>query len=144
MVLEIIDFKFPRQYWAAGASYYGTDDQTSRFLASKQWVEGWGTMQDARNKTVLDRIQEGDILAMKSSATKGANHAITFTKLKAVGIVQKRENYYTFSVKWYRSQRFPIDFDGVRYSKTIEELRDDDLLRFVKDFILKIERVGSG
>src|SRR5258708_14677092 len=108
----------PQQYWAVGSSYGGTRDQTSKFLANSQWIDGWGVSKDDRNKSILEQVQTNDILAMKSSATKGLNHAITFTKLKAIGIVLSKMNYYTFSVKWYRTERFPLDFDGLRYAKT--------------------------
>lgn len=133
--------KIPEQYWAVGSSYGGTDDQTNKFLANNEWIEGWGRLNDNRLESVLETVNVGDIFAMKSSATKGANHHLTFTKLKAIGIVNSRSNYYTFSVKWYNSKRFPLDFNGIRYSKTIESLRDDDLLKFVKDFILKLKQV---
>lgn len=145
MAIEIItDFKLPKQYWAAGSSYGGTDDQTEKFFANAFWIEGWGLIKDERNKSILDNIQIGDILAMKSSATKGANHSITFTRLKGIGIIIARINFYTFSVKWFNSKRFPLDFDGIRYSKTIELLRDDDLCKYVKSFISKLKIEQSG
>jgi len=130
--------RIPLQYWAVGSSYGGTDDQTNRFLSNSAWIEGWGEHNDDRLKPILETVNVGDVFAMKSSATKGVNHHLTFTKLKAIGIVTGRSNYFTFSVKWYNSKRFPLDFDGLRYSRTIESLRDDYLLKFVKSFISKL------
>ena len=134
--MEIIsNFKLPRQYWAVGSSYGGVNDQTKKFLVENVWIEGWGLSDDNRNKRVLDEIQIDDILAMKSSATKGAGHSITFTKLKAIGIVTDRINYFTFTVNWLDTNNLPIDFDGIRYGKTIEPLRNDELLKYIKGIL---------
>jgi hypothetical protein len=140
MVLEIIpNFEFPKQFWAVGSSFGGKNDQTSKFISNDQWIEGWGLSNDERYKSILETVQVGDVLAMKSSGTKGLNHLMTFTKLKAIGIVLGKVNYYTFSVKWYNSKSFPLDFDGIRYSKTIEQLRSDDIFKYVTSFITKLK-----
>ena len=122
--------------WAVGSSFGGTRDQTGKFLQNNEWVEGWGLSNNDRYKKILDLISVNDYLVMKSSATKGTNHSITFTRLKAIGKVIGKENYYTFMVNWLSTEKFPIDFDGIRYSKTIELLREDNLMTYVRQFIL--------
>ncbi|MBK9460070.1 MAG: hypothetical protein IPN94_11725 [Sphingobacteriales bacterium] len=74
---------------------------------------------------------------MKSSSTKGANHAITFTKVKGIGKVISKENYHTFKVKWFNIKELPKDFDTISYRKTIELLRDDEMLEFAQQIIEK-------
>ena len=133
--LNLNDYILEKKYWAVGSSYGGIDDHTEEFLANSQWVEGWGVMGDTQNQRKLEEVEIGDILVMKSSATRGVNHAITFTRIKAIGIVLNKVNYFTFSVKWFNTIKFPLDFDGIRYSRTIEQLREDNLKSYVKQFI---------
>ena len=97
-ILSIHDF--PRQYWAVGSSFGGVRDQTSQFLNDEVWVEGCALSGNNRYKMTLDQIRLGDILAMKSCSNKGVNRSIAFTRLKAVGIVLGRKNYFTFTVNW--------------------------------------------
>jgi 5-methylcytosine-specific restriction enzyme B len=123
------------QFWAVGSSFGGTEDQTKDFIKNNYWRDGWGLSGDDRNKDILLQIKKGDILIMKSSATKGVGHATSFTKVKAIGKITGKANHYTFLVKWYETKLLPKDFDDIWYSKTIEKLRSDELLKFVKDFI---------
>lgn len=125
-----------KKYYAVGALFKsGNEDMTDYFIANNKWYDGYASNGDNRNEKILNEIKEGDILLLKSSATKGTNHDITFTRLKGLGIVIDRENYFTFKVNWLKSNEIPKDFDNISYRKTIELMRDDEMLRFVKNII---------
>jgi len=123
-----------RKYWAVGAAF-DTDDMTSIFLENSNWYDGYADSGDERNKSVLIQIEIGDVLLMKSSATKGAGHSLTFTKLKAIGIVDEKKDYYSFSVRWLFVNELPLDFDGISYRKTVEMMRNDNMLLYAKQLI---------
>jgi hypothetical protein len=57
---------------------------------------------------------------------------MAFTRLKHIGIVTGKESGYCFWVNWLSNDNLPIDFEQILYRKTIEELRNDDMLEFVK------------
>ena len=80
------------------------------------------------------------MILMKSSSTKGVNHSITFTKLKGVGKVINKDSNHYFRVKWFDLAELPKDFDGISYRKTIEPLRDDEMLEFTQRIIEKGNR----
>ena len=138
--MEIIhDFKFPRRFWAVGAYFNETSlDKSNEFFINKIWFDGWAEInKDLRDKPLLDSVQDNDVFVLKSKATK--NKTEPFTRLKAIGIVSERKSISTFAVNWHKGIRFPIDFDGILYMKTIEEMRNDELLKFVKTFIEKLK-----
>ena len=125
-----------KKYYAVGASFKsGNEDMTGDFITSRKWYDGYASNGDNKNQKILDEIKEGDVFLLKSSATKGVNHDITFTRLKRVGVVVDRENDFTFNVNWLKLDEIPKDFDNVSYRKTIEIMRDDEMLRFVKNIM---------
>ena len=125
-----------KKYYAVGASFKsGNEDMTGDFITSRKWYDGYASNGDNRNQKIIDEIKEGDVFLLKSSATKGVNHDITFTRLKRVGVVVDRENDFTFNVNWLKLDEIPKDFDNVSYRKTIEIMRDDEMLRFVKNIM---------
>ena len=127
--------RYLKKYWAVGFSWESSGDQTDRFFRDGIWEEGFLSHGDTRYKSLVNKISIGDILVLKSSATKGEGHSISFTKVKAIGEVMERVNDSTFSVDWKTSEELPKDFDGISYRKTIEKVRDDDLLKYVKTFL---------
>lgn len=130
------DIEASRIFWAVGSSFNNSnDDKTKYFIENKIWFDGYAADDDDRNIKILDKIKKGDILLIKSSSTKGINHKTTFTKLKAIGIVIDKKNQYTFHIDWLNTNKLPIDFDNISYRKTIEEMRDDEMLRYAKEFI---------
>ncbi len=138
--MEIInDFQFPRKFWAVGAYFNDAGvDKSNDFFIRKIWFDGWAELgNDLRDKPQLDSVQNNDIFVLKSKATK--NKIEPFTRLKAIGVVTERKSISTFAVNWYKGIRFPIDFDGILYMKTIEELREDELLTYVKSFVEKLK-----
>ena len=130
------DIEASRIFWAVGSSFNNSnDDKTKYFIENKIWFDGYAADDDDRNIKILDKIKKGDILLIKSSSTKGTNHKTTFTKLKAIGIVIDKKNQYTFHIDWLNTNKLPIDFDNISYRKTIEEMRNDEMLRYAKEFI---------
>lgn len=130
-------------YWAVGASWDGTEDVSLEFIEKGIWYDGYAANGNDKNKYALENIAKGDFILMKSSATKGAGHAITFTKLKAIGEVIEKENYYSFKIKWFSIAGLPIDFDGISYRKTIEQMRDDEMLDFAQLEINKLNEMNK-
>lgn len=123
------------KYWAVGASQSG-QDLSNDFIEKGIWYDGY---QDDTYKKQLESVNIGDILLLKSSSTKGTGHSISFTKLKGIGKVISKVNCYQFNVEWFKIEKLPLDFDGLYYSRTIEKVRDDELMKFTHDQI-KIER----
>lgn len=133
---EYLKGRSDKKYYAVGASFKsGNEDMTGDFITSRKWYDGYASNGDNKNQKILDEIKEGDVFLLKSSATKGVNHDITFTRLKRVGVVVDRENDFTFNVNWLKLDEIPKDFDNVSYRKTIEIMRDDEMLRFVKNIM---------
>ena len=124
------------KYWAVGAAH-GSTDVSKDFLDQGIWYDGYAEDGDDRNRDTLNEVEIGDMILMKSSSTKGANHSITFTKLKGVGKVINKDNYHYFKVKWIDLYELPKDFDGISYRKTIEPLREDEMLEFAQSIIEK-------
>lgn len=127
-------------FWAVGASFGAQNDKTAEFKNSGEWYDGYAAAGDNRNRDVLDEVKVDDILVMKSSSTKGLGHKISFTKIKAIGIVQEKLDYYRFRVKWLDIPDLPRDFDGLWYALTIERLRQDDIFAFAKNITMQLER----
>ena len=130
------DIDVSRIFWAVGSSFNNSnDDKTNYFIENSIWFDGYASDDDDRNIKILNEIKKGDILLIKSSSTKGINHKTTFTKLKAIGIVIEKKNQYTFHIDWLNTNKLPIDFDNISYRKTIEKMRDDEMLKYAKEFI---------
>jgi hypothetical protein len=128
-------------YWAVGSSFGGTEDKTNEFIKNGNWFDGKFAVGDYVNKPYLERINVGDILVMKSSATKGKGHKITFTKVKSFGTVIEKRDINDFKVDWSTDTIFPLDFDGISYRKIIEPLRNDNIQEFIYQQLLKTERM---
>jgi len=119
------------RYWAVGATH-GEVDVIGKFLDEGYWYDGYSESGDDRYADILKQVKVGDILCIKSSSAKGPGKKISFTRLKHIGIVTGIESKSCFWVDWLQIEKLPRDFDGVFYAKTIEELRDDKMLAFVK------------
>ena len=122
-----------RNFWAVGSTFGQgptAKNMTKEFIDKGVWWDGYADDGDGRYKSILDQINVGDCLVMKSSSTKGPGHSITFTKLKSIGIITSKKDYYYFNVKWLKNPELPLDFDKISYRNTIESLRDDDILYY--------------
>lgn len=118
-------------FWAVGAAHDG-EDVSDTFLKEGIWYDGYGEEGDDRNASQLGMIRPGDVLVMESSATKGKNHQITFTRIKGIGIIQEGLASHRFRVEWLLLSGLPHDVEGVSYRKTIEPVREDALHAFVQ------------
>ena len=123
-------------YWAVGA---GTVEHAKFLIKNNLWEDTMAKNGNPANKPILDQIKKGDYLLVQSSSAKNTGDHKTITKLKAVGKVIGRikDNYYTFLVAWdiKDSFNFPKDFKGVWYSKSIEPMKVDEMLRYARKII---------
>ncbi len=125
--------------WIVGASFGGNTDMTQEFINNKIWYDGYADRGDYKNQVYWEKVNIGDILVIKSSSTKGKNHSITFTKVKAIGKIINKIEPYKFKMNWFNINDLPKDFDGISYRKTIEPIRNDGLLNFVNSILNKME-----
>jgi len=123
--------------WIVGASFGGNTDMTQEFIENNIWYDGYAENNDLRNENYLQEVKADDFLIVKSSATKGKNHSITFTKVKAIGKVINKLELHKYKVDWLNNKTLPKDFDGVSYRKTIEPIRNDTILEFANQIIEK-------
>ena len=127
-----------KNYWAVGAAF-GADDMSGEFIKKSIWYDGYADDGDKRDDDILKQINVGDCIVMKSSSTKGPGHSISFTKVKGVGIITEKEDYYSFKVSWLTLGNLPRDFDGIWYSRTVEGMRDDEILEFATNAVSDYE-----
>ena len=118
--------------WIVGASFSGTKDMTQEFVKNHIWYDGYAENGDLVNKSYLEQVKNGDIIVIKSSSTKGKNHSITFTKVKAIGKITEKTKLHKYKVDWFENSELPKDFDGISYRKTIEPIRNDNILSYIK------------
>ena len=119
-----------RQYWAVGCP---KKIMPNEFIDNGCWYDGYAKHNDKRYHKTLSQVKIDDVFLLKSSSTKGIDHKLSFTKLKAIGVVLAKRNDYEFAVSWIQTDELPKDFDNITYMKTIEEMRDDAMLSFAKD-----------
>ena len=81
-----------RAYWFVGASYGGTNDQTSRFLEEGIWENGYKD----KYLDVVKSILPGDRIAIKASYTRKYNlpfdnkgQSVSVMSIKAIGTVKE-------------------------------------------------------
>jgi hypothetical protein len=123
-------------YWAVGSSFGGgTDNMSEEFLTESYWYDGYAEEGDLRYKPILDTVRVNDILLLKSCATKGPKHSISFTRLKAIGRITEILDFYNYRIDWLDNQDLPQDFDDISYMKTIELMREDDMKLYVVNFL---------
>ena len=120
-------------FWAVGADW-GKDQgiQISRFLEQGIWEDGYGATGKENNKHLLESVQENDILVLKSAATMGAGHKTPVTIIKNIGIVQGKNDWWSFNVKWLDIANLPYKMEGKVFWRTIERIKDPTLLDLIK------------
>jgi len=141
-LVENIDINGERPYyWIVGSCYGGESkrDNFEKFIKEGRWEDGWGVSGNDKNKKFLLDIKKGDYLLLKSSF---AIKNITYTRLKAIGIVKAKSasNFYSFLITWYDDEFLPKDFANISYRKTIEIARKDILLDYAKGFIKSLNQ----
>ena len=121
-----------KNYWLTGYSFDSNISQLDRFLNDGIWECRFNNDSkiDHSLLSLAKTISEGDIIILKSTATKGSQHNIPFIRIKAIGIVLSNiitsdENNITTcrcNVKYIN--RDEKDFDGKTYGsyrKTIHK-----------------------
>ena len=123
-------------YWAVGADW-GRDQgiQISRFLEKGIWEDGYGASGKETNKHLLESVEENNILVLKSSTTIGPGHQTPMTIIKNIGIVQSKNNWWSFNVKWMDLPTLPYKVEGKSFRKTIEKIKDTAFLDLIKRLI---------
>lgn len=119
-----------RKYWLVGYSFGGNESQIERFKEDGIWEGGFdeAATGDQKLMALAKTIKEGDVIILKSSATKGKKHDLPFLRVKGIGMVTGNVTTYKVeqytrckcSVKYYSFDQ--IDFDGNiygAYRKTI-------------------------
>ncbi len=135
-----------KKTWMAGYTF-GAESQIDRFIKESVW-EGI-FMDDSKSDQSLLKlcrtIKPGDVIALKSSSTKGPKHNIPFVRLKAVGVVvgglsEKKEDKFTscsYRIEYVSTDE--KDFDGATYGayrKTLHQL--DAKHNAISDYINSI------
>lgn len=122
--------------WAVGGDW-GRDQgiQISRFLEKGIWEDGYGASGKETNKHLLESVEENNILVLKSSTTIGPGHQTPMTIIKNIGIVQSKNNWWSFNVKWMDLPTLPYKVEGKSFRKTIEKIKDTAFLDLIKRLI---------
>lgn len=115
--------KEKKKYWLTGYTFGDQGSQFERFIKDGIWesMHNDGNTSDEKLLDVVKKIAEGDIIILKSTATKGKNHDIPFLRVKAVGIVTSNITTHKISgsticrctVKYVSTEE--KDFDGGVY-----------------------------
>lgn len=143
-----------KRYWLAGYCFGSSDSQLERFLAEGIWEGRFdeNKMADQRQLKHVKNIKVGDIILIKSTATKGSNHEMPFMRIKAVGIVTSdcKENSvegdvyksFVFNVKYVSTDT--KDFDGKKFGafrQTIHEADDNvmEVIDYANELIKEAE-----
>ena len=122
-------------FWAVGFYWVSQGDMTQKFLGEGIWIEGFLASGDKKYEKSVKAISVGDYLILKSSATKGAGHKVSFTRMIRIGRVLSKLNESSFKVDWLDYPELPKDFENIGYRKTIEKMRPDSMLEFAKQLV---------
>ena len=122
-------------FWAVGFYWVSQGDMTQKFLGEGIWIEGFLASGDKKYEKSVKSISVGDYLILKSSATKGAGHKVSFTRMIRIGRVLSKLNESSCKVDWLNYPELPKDFENLGYRKTIEKMRPDSMLEFAKQLV---------
>ncbi len=137
-----------KQYWLLGHAYGSTNPQFDRFITEGIWEGRFDENKrvDQRQLALARRIKVGDVILLKSTATKGANHDIPFMRIKAVGLVtdklieEQGTEYLTLRCNVNYLSTTDKDFDGSvygSYRQTVHEADDKvkDVIEYANSII---------
>lgn len=137
-----------KQYWLLGHAYGSTNPQINRFITEGIWEGRFDENKpvDQRQLALARRIKVGDVILLKSTATKGANHDIPFMRIKAVGFVTDKlieeggTEYLTLRCNVNYLSTTDKDFDGSvygSYRQTVHEADDKvkDVIEYANSII---------
>ena len=137
-----------KQYWLLGHAYGSTNPQINRFITEGIWEGRFDENKrvDQRQLALARRIKVGDVILLKSTATKGANHDIPFMRIKAIGLVtdklieEEGTEYLTLRCNVNYLSTTDKDFDGSVYGsfrQTVHEADDKvkDVIEYANSII---------
>ena len=121
-------------YWLLGHAFGKNNPQSNRFILNGIWEGGFDIRKpvDQRQMSLARKIKIGDIVLLKSTATKGVNHDIPFLRIKAIGIVKSVMNevdngdshLFKCEVKYLSSDE--KDFEGASYGAYRQTVHEAD------------------
>lgn len=134
-------------YWLVGVTI-NDESKIENFLSEGIWVSIYhnDNSNDQKLLKLAKSIKQGDIIILKSTATKGANHSTPFLRIKGFGFVKGNTNFIqtnsTIECKCnveYISKT-EHDFDGApfgAYRKTIHlvDEKNQPIIDYVNSFI---------
>ncbi|GEM_PF-5327186 len=123
-------------FWAVG-SYWESDkgEQQKRFLEESIWEDGYGANGNDKDAKQLNSVSVGDFLVLKSSATIGPGHKTPITIIKNIGIVEKKNNWWSFKVKWLNIANLPYKIEGKVLWNTIASIKDIAILDILRNLV---------
>ena len=123
-----------KSYWLLGHAFGKNNPQYERFILNGIWEGGFDVRKpvDQRQMSLARKIKIGDIVLLKSTATKGVNHDIPFLRIKAIGIVESEINeidngdshLFKCEVKYLSSDE--KDFEGASYGAYRQTVHEAD------------------
>ena len=123
-----------KNYWLLGHAFGKNNPQSNRFILNGIWEGGFDIRKpvDQRQMSLARKIKIGDIVLLKSTATKGVNHDIPFLRIKAIGIVKSVMNeidngdshLFKCEVKYLSSDE--KDFEGASYGAYRQTVHEAD------------------
>lgn len=123
-----------KSYWLLGHAFGKNNPQYERFILNGIWEGGFDVRKpvDQRQMSLARKIKIGDIVLLKSTATKGVNHDIPFLRIKAIGIVKSVMNeidngdshLFKCEVKYLSTD--DKDFEGASYGAYRQTVHEAD------------------
>lgn len=134
-----------RKYWLVGYSFGRENSQLERFLREGIWEGRFDEKKefDKKQISLAKDIEEGDVIILKSSFTKGTKHDVSCLRVKAVGVVTDDveitdiDGYMKCNCNVDYVNLDEVDFDGYgAYRQTIHKV--DEKLAVVIDYVNNI------
>ncbi len=116
-------------YWAVGATF-GETDMSKEFIKNGYWYDGRYENGDTKYEKLLDDVQINDLFILKSAFSQGSKEERkSVTRVKAIGIVKKKEKRHQFNVEWFNTDKI-TDLDTY-YSSTISRVFKSEITDFI-------------
>lgn len=131
-------------YWLVGANWDSTGDQTQRFIENEIWQNGY----DNKYTNIVNKMQPGDKIAIKSTYTKSKDlpfenngETVSVMKIKVTGtVIENMQDGKNIKVEWDEpEEREWYMFTGRNtiWNITPKDDKDDwmkeELIKFVFD-----------
>ena len=132
-----------KNYWLSGY-YIDEKSELDDFIAKNEW-RAWFGEGDANQLNDAKSIQNGDILILKSTLTKGKKHNLPCMRIKAVAVVESDMETLSgrpglegvrYKVRFINKE--DKDFDGSSfgsYRRTIQQCRNKDIIAYVESLL---------